>query len=334
VTSFFPHPSSYISDSATHGVIVGDGQEGLLDGIYMFMAHRLEWRMFNNKVGLALTESIMYQSEENLLDLRILSPVMIFHDYYIRSNANSLLGLELDYTPFKGINVYGQMVVDEFALPGEPVASDTVSGLPSAYGFLAGLKVIKPVGNFMGYASFEFAYTDPYLYLRYSSKSDPSTASDNAYGLNYVVAIREFTNHIGTRYNSQYLGYAYGNDAIVFNLNGGIKQYGKWNVEANGFLMLHGTFDMYTIWSQVGDGIEIATTPTSADISIGNYAGDVSDRDSVSQTVVVGVNGSYEFTPCLRAFGQIDYIHIGNYGNISGTTVSDVQLTLGVTYHI
>jgi hypothetical protein len=56
----------------------------------MFMSHRLEWRMFRDKVNFALTEAIMYQSSTNFIDLQVLNPVMIYHDYYIRSNSNSI----------------------------------------------------------------------------------------------------------------------------------------------------------------------------------------------------------------------------------------------------
>ncbi|AEV29954.1 hypothetical protein SpiGrapes_2178 [Sphaerochaeta pleomorpha str. Grapes] len=336
VTSFFPHPSSYLGGG--DGAVVGDGQEDILSGLNMFMAHRLEWRMFSDKVGLALTESIMYQSEENLLDLRVLNPAMIFHDNYIRSNSNSLLGLELDYTPVKGVNLYGQAVVDEFSLPGEPVPSATEVNYPVTFGYLAGVKAVAPIGNLMGHASLEFAYTDPFLYLRYQTKNDASATSGDAYSLNFVGTIREFTNKDGTRYNAEFIGYEYGGDALVFNLNGGVKKYGKWNVEANGFFMLHGTFDIYTMWSRVGgsSGVPYDISTPTTDHPTGNYNDPTAQatRDSVSQTLVVGVSGSYEITPCLKAFGQVDYIHIGNYGNVSGTVVSDVQLTLGVTYHI
>jgi hypothetical protein len=336
LTSFFPHTHSYLG--GTDGAIEGDGQGTELSGLNMYMAHRLEWRMFSDKVGLALTESIMYQSAENLLDLRVLNPAMIFHDNYIRSNSNSLLGLEIDYTPIKGINIYGQAVVDEFSLPGEAVPSATEVNYPPTFGYLAGVKAVAPIGDLMGHASVEFAYTDPFLYLRYETNETASATVGDAYSLNFVGVIREFTNKDGTRYNAEFLGYEYGGDAIVFNVNGGVKKYGKWNVEANGFFMLHGTFDIYTMWSRIGGtttGVPYDISTPTTDHPTGNYNdSDVSDRDSVSQTLVLGVNGSYEFNSCLRAFGQIDYIHIGNYGNVSGVTTSDVQLTLGVSYHI
>lgn len=339
VTSFFPHPTSHFDAlPGGDGPIEGDGQAVVLNGIYMFMSHRLEWRMFADKVGLTLTESIMYQSEENLLDLRILNPAMIFHDYYIRNNANSILGLEIDYTPVRGLNIYAQAAVDEFSLPGEPVPSATEANFPITFGYLAGIKGVLPLKNAVGYASLEFAQTDPYLYLRYSSNSGPTEASHDAYGLNYVGVIREFTNNSGTLYNPQFLGYTYGNDARVLNFNGGMKAFGTWNVSANVFYMAHGTFDMFTIWDRVGGstGSPLVTTPTdNGGDSAGNYKDSTyASRNAVFHTLVAGINGSYKLSDCLSVFGQVDYITIKNYKNKSGDIAGDIQLTFGATYSL
>ncbi len=338
LSSFFPHPSHYIGGGDGQSTI-GDGQDKLLDGIYMFMSHRLEWRMFKDKLGLTITESIIYQSEENFIDLRILNPVMIFHNLYIRSNSNSILGLELDYTPIKGLNIYAQAAVDEFSLPGEAKPSAAETNYPETFGFLVGLKGFVPMQKMVGYGSVEYAYTDPYLYLRYAQNASPDTGGGyDAYGLNYVGAIREFTNKSGMRYNQEFLGYTYGNDAVVVNLNGGVKSFGKWNVSANIFYMAHGTFDMFTIWDRVGGttGSPLVSTPTDdGNDSAGNYNDSTyTTRDAVSHTVIAGVNGSYQITDCLKTFGQIDYITIQNFGNKSGQKAQDLQLTFGVSYSI
>ncbi len=168
LTSFFPHPSEYYSGGPYPYGGYFDyeaNQNDVSSGTNMFLAHRLEWNMFNHKVNLALTETIMYQSENNTLDLRILSPTAIFHNYYIRGNANSMLGLEIDVTPINHLNIYGQVVVDEFALPGEPVSG--VSGaLPTAFGYMIGAQGNYPILDGFLFGSFEWAQTDPYLYLR------------------------------------------------------------------------------------------------------------------------------------------------------------------------
>ena len=104
----------------------------------MFIGHRVEGRLFNNKVGIALNEAIMYQSADNAIDLQVLSPTAIFHDYYIRGNANSIISLEVDYNPIRYVDLYGQVVVDEFYLPGEPVPGVDADALPNAFGYMDG----------------------------------------------------------------------------------------------------------------------------------------------------------------------------------------------------
>ena len=338
VTSFLPHPNQYYTASGVD--LTGHSQSDELDGIYMFMSHRLEWRMFQDRVGLALTESVMYQSEENSLDLRILNPAMIFHDYYIRSNANSILGLEIDYTPISGLNIYAQVAVDEFAIPiTEPVPGGDKEALPNAFGFLAGAKGVYPFANAVGYGSLEFAYTDPYLYLRYTTSDGqtPASSSTDDYGLSFVGTIRDFSNE-GIGYHPEFIGYTYGNDALVVNLNGGVRSYGKWNLNSNVFYMAHGTFDMFTEWSRVGgdDGAPLVTTPTDdGSDALGNYADPAyASRNAVEHTLIAGLYGSYQITDTMRTFGQLDYITINNYQNILGQKASDIQLTLGLSYTI
>jgi len=338
-TSFFPHPSQYypvIDGSGNFVNIRGQGQ--LSQGLNMFMAHRLEWRMLADKVGLALSEAVMYQSLDNTLDLRVLNPAAIFHNYYIRSNGNSLLTVEADYTPIAGVNVYGQVAVDEFSLPGVPVPGKDDNALPAAFGYMAGAKASYPMGSGMLYGSFEYAKTDPYLYLR---DNGDYVQSLGEYGINWVVAIREYYAH-AILYDEQFLGYEYGPDAIVINANAGYKQYGKWSVEGNLFYMLHGTHDKWTLWSYVdnGDGIGdddpvYQPTPTSSHETENN--GDLNEeaRDAVSKTLVVGVKGNYTILPGLNVFAQADFINIANPGNVSANApVSDIQLSFGVSYSL
>ena len=79
-TSFFPFPDTYypIIDPATGNFYNTGGQDTLLNGLSMFIGHRLEGRLFKDKVGFVLTEAMMYQSATNAIDLTVLSPTAIF----------------------------------------------------------------------------------------------------------------------------------------------------------------------------------------------------------------------------------------------------------------
>lgn len=327
VTSFFPHPNLYASDNAEDWGKVDHGQHALMNGINMFMAHRLEWRFFDDKMNFVLTEGIMYQSEDNYIDLQILNPCMIYHDYYIRSNANSILALEFDYTPIKALNLYAQMVIDEFALPGEPVPGKQ-RALPDGKGFMLGAKTAFTLGDGLFYASLEGAKTDPYLYLR---DKEGYEQNKGEYGINWVVAVRNYS-EVGTYCDEEFLGYKYGGDAVVANLNAGFRSSSSWHVEGNVFFMLHGTHDKWTLWDYVYPGDDLLG-PTSSHKTENNKDDDAGLRNAVSKTLVVGVNGGYDFGHGVSVNGQLDWITIWNSGNIErDKPISDVQLTLGVSY--
>ncbi len=341
LTSFFPYPGNYypIIDSTT-GAYTDINESGQskssqstpISGLKMFMAHRLEWTMFKNKVGFALTEGIMYQSADNTLDLRILSPTSIFHDYYIRGNANSILSAELNYSPVSYVNLYGQLVVDEFSLPGEPLPGES-GALPSAFGYMVGVKGRYPFGTGMFFGSLEWALTDPYLYLRYGTNTTQSLGDP---GLNYVVALRMFSNAFGVSYTEQFMGYRYGCDAIVYNATLGYKQFGKWYASANFLFMMHGTHDKWTLWTDVSDASLNVSTPTTHHDTGNN--GDLSAstaRNAASMTTIVGLKGGYSIVKNLDVYLEADYIYIKNPGNVStNAPIHDLQLTAGISYSL
>ena len=334
-TSFFPYSADYepLVDKTSGNYIQHQGQDTNQTGFKAFIGHRLEWKAFGGKLGFVVNEAIMYQSAENSLDLRVLSPTAIFHDYYIRGNANSIVGAEVDYTPFKYVNFYGQVIVDEFTLPGEPVPGVSQWALPSAFGFMAGAKGSVPFGKGMFFGSAEWAKTDPYLYLRDHGDRNQELGD---YGLNWIVAIREFNPTSGVTYAENFLGYRYGGDAIVMNGNFGYKQFGKWSLTGNVFYMIHGTHDMWTTWGWDGDtASDTETTPTTTHSTANNADLLSNERNAASYTFVVGAGGGYTVLKGLEVFGQVDYVHITNPGNISSNpAIWDVQVTAGVKYSL
>ncbi len=90
---------------------------------------------------------------------------MLYHTYFIRSNANSLASLEVAYAPAKGWNLYGQFVLDELAL-GSAEWDLEHDRHPNGLGYMLGLRMEKPFRQGFLRAQLEGVYTDPYLYLR------------------------------------------------------------------------------------------------------------------------------------------------------------------------
>jgi len=340
-TSFFAHPQDYYPILDEDGNFSHFNQNIKMNGINMFMAHRLEGRLFKDKVGIALTESVMYQHQDGTIDFRILSPAMLFHNYYIRSNANSLLSLEVDYTPIKNWNIYAQVAIDEFTLPGEGSVAEGSKEDPPAMGFMVGVKSASPVKKGTFYGSFEVVQTDPFLYLR---DSGDRTQDLNKWPISFVVANREYSGpgySQGLTFVEEFLGYKYGPDALVFNLNGGYKEFEKWYLEGNLFYMLHGTHDKWTLWSQVASSGSGNTPPyslsTPTDKHWSENFGDLEyfKRDSVSRSFVATLKGGYTIIKNLNSYAQVDFINIVNPKNISSNLpIRDFQFTFGISYSL
>jgi hypothetical protein len=175
-------------------------------------------------------------------------------------------------------------------------------------------------------------------------------AYDKQLRLDYVVANRYY-NPAGAYYKEEYLGYRWGGDAVVVNMNADYRVFGKWNVKANLMVMVHGTTDRWTVWTQVdnGDGLDdndpaYYETPTGSHPS-GNYADpNAGARNAASVTTAFSLMGELQLgslqglsaIPVLRdmsAYGQADLVWVANKGNISGKNAFDLQLVLGLSYH-
>jgi len=297
VTSFFPHPDEIFgSNSYT--------QSHELEGLKMFMGYRLEWRIPGNKVGLAISESIMYQSGNGPLDLRILNPFMIYHNYYVLSNANSLITLELDYTPIPSLNLYTQIALDELAVGDEGSASDVH---PNAMAFMLGATYSRPYHKGILHLSLEGVYTDPYLYLRSEGGSRAQTVGDEADTLNFIGAIRRWYDN-NLIYDQEYIGYRYGGDAVVGNLEIGYKEYGSFSLLGHLFFMAHGEITKESEW-------------------IMNQT-DLAPSGNATYLFDVGFSASYQIAKAWNAHAGLDLLARVKEWDPS----YDVQLYMGVQF--
>ncbi len=304
VTSFFPHPDEMWGPSAQ------SSQGNSLDGLKMFMAHRFEWRFFAGRVGFSLNEAIMYQPKNGAFDLRILNPMMLYHNYFIRSDANSIASIELDIALAPFWNLYGQLAIDELSF-GSVERNLTTGQHPDGVAYMLGLGYALPVAKGILFGSLEGVYTDPYLYLR-SIDGDETQSTKNPGepgldSLNFVVALRRwFPDKL--IYDQSFIGYRYGGDAIVGNLEVGYKEYGSWALSAHLFCMLHGGIDMNSPWT-LGD---LDHTPTG----------------DAKAYIDAGLSGSWNITQALQGYAGIDLLSKVE----AWKPTYDGQLYMGVQY--
>lgn len=347
--SAFPHPKNYYFYDSADPSQSGYKAEGVKEhddyenGVKAYIAHRLEARFWKNRIGVAVTDSVMYMSDTNKIDLIDFNPAMFYHNNFKRGLTNTIFGLEFDMTVMRGWNIYSQVVIDDWASSGETKPSEATGddkAEPNAVGVIAGSTYVRRMGDGVLSINLEGAYTSPYLYLRDSDVQGKSPADITAqgirsqklgqYGINFVVGTHS------SYYREQFLGYKYGCDAMVANLRVAYEKLNAWSLTGNLFYMAHGTHDQFTVWSQIDNvNVNDGWLPSSSPETDNQYDPNASDRDAVAHTFVIGLNGACQFKHGCSVFGQMDYVVIRNPGNISDNgTIQDLQLTIGLEWKV
>lgn len=275
--SFLAHPvnTKWFKELANHSSMTST------KGLAYYMSHRFETRLLKDKIDLTITESIMFQSEEGTFDPRYLSPLALFHNFWIKTNANSLIALEASYSLAKGLILYGQICLDDFAITEERAAGDQT---PNAFGYMAGLRTRHILGSGVLSANLEFAFTDPYLYLR---SLDGNTQKPGEYGLGYIdyIVRRDSV-------SPKFLGYTYGGDAIVGDIKVEYSKVNAFTLGAEFFAMLHGEKNIGSLFQRRND----ERTPTG----------------TATYTMYLELYFDYIIRKNMNVFAQYDFVHSNN----------------------
>ncbi len=346
--SFFPSKYNYYT---TDGKYIGNANNDSysipLEGIAFYAAHRFEGRVLNDKLSITVTEAITYDSPSGNITFTSLCPMYFMHNAYIPSNTNSTLAFELNYTPIKGLGLYAQILLDNFAMPGfetSPGPNKDSDITPDAKAFLVGAKYITSALEGTLTINPEVVYVQPFTYLR-----DAGAKRGNGYqpyGLDYIAAVRyrlysyeDYAKTTDILYDEFVLGYTYGPDCLVANLSA---QWEKGNLTIGGkfFFMAHGTHDLWTKWINVPahtteEDYNKQFNGVSSDHSnTGNYryGDEAKNRDSIWYTYDIGLNAKYDVLNNLSFNIAVDFVKMNNIFNIKGQNASDFQLILGVTY--
>jgi hypothetical protein len=337
--SSFQYPEYFTSEGWNPNVSVPSETHGY----NLFIAHRFEYRPIR-QLNFVLTEAVMDQvntDEGETISPMSFLPMMVLHNISRPNELNTLITLEADYTVIPGLNIYAQVAMDEFQIPGVDAASsaDTKTN-PNTFGYMLGLQTAFPLGGRLFSASLEAAYTDPFLYLRGKSQGEQSKGEA---GLNYVVANRQAVSPY--LYYEEFLGYRWGGDAIVVNGHAGYREPGHWNAEANLLFMVHGTYDKWTTYRHVYSADHVAasgsqdvsgnTTPTTSHPQDNQADDNASKRDAASYTTALSLLGSWNlpWVRGLSVYGQADLVCVVNPGNRSENPPAwDLQMTMGVSY--
>lgn len=225
-------------------------ESGVNDPYKAFFGRRVEFILFK-RLNVAITETVIFGNYYP--ELRDLNSLMIFHNWNIPERANSLMSLELDYNPYKWVNLYGQVAMDEYQTSYEIEAG--AGGNPRAMGYIAGAETFLPLGRGYLEAGFEWAQTDPWLYNR----EHPL--------LNFVNRRRIWSFYSDSYvYIDKPLGYYMGPDSRVLSFRLGYSVSGAYNTMFEVRLVVQGENDLYTDYPSDSESADASrmTTPTGS----------------------------------------------------------------------
>jgi hypothetical protein len=266
------------------------------------------------------------------------------HNAYMPSNSNSTFAVEINYTPVKGLGIYAQILLDNFSIPffnsgAGPNLSEASTQDAKAY--LVGAKYVTSAANGTLTINPEVVYVMPYTYLRDSEQAG------YPYGIDYVAAVKNRLysyEDIGTStdvlYDEYVIGYTYGPDCLVANLSATWEK-DKLTLGGKAFFMMHGTHDLWTIWSKVPtntseeDYNSQYTGVSTSHKDNGNYRyGDSvkTERNSIWYTLDIGLSAKYDVLENLSVSAAVDFVNMKNIYNVKGQDAHDFQVILGVSY--
>lgn len=344
--SFFNSKMNYYGEegsSSTRTVYQGSNGRSsaeILKGVALYSAHRFEGRLFNDRLSLAVTEALTLDSQDGSIPFLALSPLYFMHNAYMPSNTNSTLALEINWTVTKGLALYGQLLLDNFAMPGfetGPGAGKSQATTPDGKAFLLGAKYMTAAGEGILTVNPEAVYVMPLTYLR---------DSRSGYGIDYIAAVKyrlysyeSYAGNTDILYDEYVIGYTYGPDCLTASLSVDW-ECKRFTLGGKFFFMAHGTHDYWTKWC------EVPAETSEADYS-NQYSGISSDhsntgnyrysdaqtvRNSIWYTYDIGLNASYSVLDNLSVSLALDFVRMNNIYNVKGQNASDFQVILGVSY--
>lgn len=282
-----------------------------------FFGHRFEFRFFD-AVQLALAESVMYG--RRYPDLSHLNPLMVFHNWFIFRFANSMLTAEVDVTPLRRLNLYGQFILYQYQSPVEIETWEGADAQPNAFGYLVGFETVHPVGNAWIVLLGEWVVTNPWLYtIRYGNPR-----------ISYSTR-RRVTAHT-QYYLDRSLGYAYGPDTDARSLRVDYLLPGRWGA---GIELTRRRVGEMRFWDPYADGT-VEPIPEDA-VARTTPTGDAPERTTVL-TLDGGLDAPLPFLHELVGSrwgvdAGVSFVWVENAENVADVsrTWTEVWLALSVT---
>lgn len=201
----------------------------------IYMLHRLDFRPFEF-FSFAISENLMFKGD--IINIGKLNPGYIYHNFNYPIIFNAIAFAEVNLAPMKGMNIYGQYVLDQARAPNEDASQSDSNGI------LAGIEYTHKLGKGYMTENVELVRTSPLLYRRKNVDFLTFHGYDthDAWGM-----IRPY-----------YIGFPYGPDSRVINLSVGYRMPEVFNVKLNLELLEKGSMNMLTSHNESGNNADDA----------------------------------------------------------------------------
>ena len=188
--------------------------------------HYFGYRPFN-KLQFGIFETVVFNRERGF-ELQYLNPIILYRtiETYIGSPDNVLLGCDLKFNIFKGYQLYGQFILDEFKF--NQLFIERNGWWANKYAWQAGLKAIDVAGIESLDVQLEWNYARPFIYTSRDSTLGNYTHYNQALAHPLGASFNEFVGIIKYRpFKKFYLQGRYiransGDDPVGVNLGSNI----------------------------------------------------------------------------------------------------------------
>ncbi|HEX7078903.1 MAG TPA: capsule assembly Wzi family protein, partial [Candidatus Eisenbacteria bacterium] len=138
--------------------------------------HRVRWRV-NDRLALGFAEAVVYGGVDRGLEPEYMIPVSVYYaaQWNANKNDNMLGAFTADLRPKKDVQVYGELLVDDFQIDHKSPGDKE----PFEGGFLVGQRIYNPLGLDGGLLRVEWGKVQPFTYNqvlpwnRYLYKGEP-----------------------------------------------------------------------------------------------------------------------------------------------------------------
>ena len=269
-----------------------------------FVDHVFEIRPFD-MLSLYVNESIILYVPNP--EIQFVNPLTIYHNLFIRENANSMMTLGFDLIPIPGVNLYGEYALDQLQTTLEQdLYGEGVTATPNADGHMFGVKAVLPIGP--GYLSgnFEYVYTSPWLYIREVEQ------------LSFIWSHRETTDVLKARvFVKKPLGYLYGPDTIVFSGNIEYSLPGTFSAGLGIDYIMKGENTIETGYRETEEAALMKTPSGTAE-----------------NILIFDIAGEYHFFPFFSVRANVCFLNISNWNHQLGASFFDFQNALSLIFKI